>query len=100
MEDFDTMIATEMLASEPADELTVYGLRAMFYSSADPGRRITVLIPWLTYSLDDAEKMRHEVARNRLLMDMALLRLPLAASVDITWLPMGVRVVELAEIPF
>ena len=103
MDAFDSIISTEFLTdAEPDSEATVYGVRIMFYHPTDPDRRITVLAPWLGYSLERAESMRHAVTTNHHAMMTALAMAQHLApqTEDVAWVPMGVRVVTLAEIPF
>jgi hypothetical protein len=95
MNDFDALI--NQLMDDVDDEPNIYGLRIMYYHPTDPDQRITALVPWLSYDLPTAERMRHIVATTGVLQEAALRR---TEHTDIPWVPMGVKVVTLAEIPF
>lgn len=101
---FDAMISREFMngAEDPAElETDVYGLRVMFYHRENPERHRTVLMPWLSYNQERADAMRHLMATSQpQLMLMSLARVVDDPAELLQWVPLGVRVVRLAEIPF
>jgi hypothetical protein len=96
MDAFDDIITKEFLSDAETDD-DIYGLRVLYYDPQHPDARMTAMIPWLTYDRNTADRMRHTVANNGVLLQAALRR---AKDTNISWVPMAVRVVMLAEIPF
>lgn len=101
-ESFEDIVSTEFnfFAEDVADDSeTVYTLRIMYMTCT--GERITVLMPWLTYSETKAHEMEHHLTTtsigHALVPPMLYKNKPDACKHAV---PIGVAVVALTQIPF
>jgi hypothetical protein len=89
----------EEMSNEKDDDKPVYGLRILFFNVDTQAVR-TVLMPWLTYDQRRAEKMRTQLLGPRADILLPMLYRAYPQACPLHWIPVGIRTVRLAEIPF
>jgi hypothetical protein len=97
-EQFDDIINTEFLGETSDMDRDMYALQILFLNTNTSERRTTVMC--LSYDLQHVTRMRHALRSLDSPLLMRALRKEYPTACALHWLPIGVRIMRLAEIPF